>query len=511
MNYYVKEINACESRILDKIDIIRRYGATVSEYEKRLQDITSSEENYEVIVKDISVAASVMTLEMANLDALNKLKALEDELDNYQEYLKIHFRNSSLINDIKNTKNITDEKIDLYVHEAKSLLHDTLNINIDSVKDLKKIIKDVYSTIYEIIKLELVMNGKSNILSYIVNYDQGIYYINDLVREEINKLEEEKKLDEQITKVMDELSKDGINYKYADDRLILLLTLKNKDLVLSKFNDQAKLYDKEINDIKCNIDKMDDCREDAFYNSNKYKRKRNKSQRNAFIGSVMLALNLLAYKIAPSTCKDIHTTTTYMTNIEAYDTVSGEIHEENIYLPKGEQEYTELKVFGEVDKNGRRTVTTYDLSKIDMEDISKYPEMIDDNSLNKTKQDIKYRLGEQLSRDEYMVVERLSYGEEKVELDEEAYNNDLKILLFLIYFLGGTSIKAMLTYLLLAIHNNRKFKKEIEEYNNYDTQIDTYERKIENYKKLKNELIELKKDYIEDNLDLDDYKKVLRK
>ena len=34
MNYQVREINSCESRILDKIDIIKRYGIDTNEYKK---------------------------------------------------------------------------------------------------------------------------------------------------------------------------------------------------------------------------------------------------------------------------------------------------------------------------------------------------------------------------------------------------------------------------------------------------------------------------------------------
>ena len=43
MNYYVREINSCESRILDKIDIIKRYGIDTDEYEQSLKEILNSE------------------------------------------------------------------------------------------------------------------------------------------------------------------------------------------------------------------------------------------------------------------------------------------------------------------------------------------------------------------------------------------------------------------------------------------------------------------------------------
>lgn len=511
MNYYAKEISACESRILDKVDIIKRYGMSVSEYEERLQNIMDSTEVNDDEINQDDVAVAAMQNEMANIAILNKLKELEAELDSYQCYLKVHFRNSSLINEIKGVQNITSDKLDLYVSEAKSLLHDVWEANVDSVKATKKIIRDVYSTIYEIIKLELLLNGKSELLDFIVKDNQGVCYINDLVRDEINRLRENESLDENIKKVMDELSQVGIDYDFADEELILLLALHNKELVLANFQNQTDLYDQKIKTLKDYINRANYNRETACDDKDIYEHRRNKSIRRSVISSIVLALNILLSNLAPGVAREMHTTTTYMATREAYDTVTGNTRHENIYLPKSEAEYAELKVFGEVDETGRRTVTVYDLSDMEEADLADYPQMITDDTRHVSSQSEKYRLGEQLSRDEYMVVERMNYGEAKEEFDAAAYNKDLMYTLMLIYFFEGLSAVAILKYLLRVINNNRMLKETIQVCKKNDSEIGGYNRELEYYKKLKKDLTKLKDDYMEDQLNPDDYKRMVRK
>lgn len=511
MDYYVKEINSCESKILDKIDIIKRFGAEVSEYENELQQILSKIDNDNIsFSSNTSSSALKLKNESNNREVLNKLINLENKLESYESYLKIHFRNSSLINEIENKA--TDEKIDLYVKEAKSLIKEVENININSVNNLKKIIKEVYSTIYEIIKLELIKNGKSELLTYIVTSGQGIEYINDLVRENINKLKEDKLLDSEISNLIDELSKEGINYTYASEKLILALTLKNKDLVLSKIDEQFDLYEERIKELKNKTIELEEDREKIIDTFKKYEHKKNKSRKKAIISSIILALNLMSYKFMPSITKSINTTTTYKLNREAYDTINRKVTtDENTYGTKDESEYAELKYYSEVDKNGRRTVTTFKFDNKNVEDISDYIYMFSETDGYSTRETIDYRFSEQLSREEYTVVERMTYGEEKVEFDEEKYQKDLQRALLIINILGGVFGTSLLHYLLITIHNNRKYKEELEELTYTDRTIEDSEHKIEKYKKLKNELIELKKDYEDDGLNTEDYKKILRK
>ena len=225
MNYYIKEINSCESRILDKIDIIKKYGIDTSSYESSLNSIIKNTKEVENVN---GVALAKMTNEAYNIETLKKLQELEKELDSYQIYLKIYFRNSSLYNDASNSKTLSNDKIRFYVNEVIAILNETLDYDFDSISKAKKIIKEVYNTIYLIIKLELLNSGESTLLTYIKNNNQGIEYINDLVREELSQLASNDKQDDEIKELIMEINKNGINYSYADENLILLLALKNE-------------------------------------------------------------------------------------------------------------------------------------------------------------------------------------------------------------------------------------------------------------------------------------------
>lgn len=512
MNYYVKEINSSESKILDKIDIIKRYGVSVSKYEKKLQEILNKTEDDNITISDDGKALASMKKETINMDILNSLKKLEEELDSYEYYLKIYFRNSSLQNEIENNKDITEEKIELFVKTAKSLLKEIEDINIDNVKETKKIIKDIYYTVYKVIKLELIMNGESNLLKFIISKNNGTEYINDLVREEINKLKKDGLLDQEIIDLINKLSMKGINYTYASDKLILLLALKDKDLVLSKFDYQLNLYDERIKKIKDDKNTAKENKDTSVDKLSILETKRNRSRNKAIISSILLSLNLISYKVMPSILKSGNTETTYRITRELYDTISDEVRsEKEEYSSKKESEYTELIIYGAVNKHGIRTVTKYTFSDNTKEDIREYIDMIDNNTRYTNRNSINYRLDGQLSKEEYTVVERMTYGDKLEKFNEEEYKKDLQRALMIIYSLGGVFTTSMLTYLLIAIHNNKKYKEELHEFGYYDKMIDKYEYKAKKYENLKDELIELKKDYNNGNFNPDDYKKVLKK
>ena len=96
MKNYAKEINSSESRILDKIDLLKRYGEDASVYEHHLNQIVNSINDRDTYLVSGDYAVARMTNENAYLNTLNELEELESEIDSKQVYLKLFFRNSSL-------------------------------------------------------------------------------------------------------------------------------------------------------------------------------------------------------------------------------------------------------------------------------------------------------------------------------------------------------------------------------------------------------------------------------
>ena len=509
MDYYIKNINSCESRILDKIDIIKRYGIDVINYENDLKSILekqnydkSNEINNE-INGNISLAVKTLNDENYNREVLKKLEDLEERLNSYQSYLTLYFKNRSLYMNVLNCKSLSDEKINNYVSEAISLIKTMDETNLKNVSESKKNTLNVYSTIYEIIKLELIYYSESKLLEYLLKNDLGIEYINDIVREDLKKLKDNGLFDENIEKIVYELSEEGINYNFADNRLILSIILKTDDRVVDILKEKLNLCDQELIKLYDQIGRLEVLRDNSKSRTSLYKSRKNKSQIKSAISAIMLAFNILAFKFGDNLIKKDNTDITFMTNREAYDTVSNEVKSENVVVHKGESEYSTLKVYGEVNENGERKITTYKLDNSQLEDIRDYLDL-DNSKEDYSTNTINYRLGEQLSRDEYTVVERMHYGEEYHAFDEEQYNKELQKFMIAIYALGGIFTTSMLVYLFNTFIYKKRIKEEQNMHSTYDNKIDQIKSETDQYIKSKFEITSIIDDY--SNISADEYK-----
>ena len=508
MNYYVSEINSSESRIKDKIDILKRYGIDTNEFDNDLKNIISNASNtIEVNNEQISGAAIRLMNEAGYASTIKKLHELENELDNKQTYLKIHFKITSLINEAKSNRDFDDNKLKMYITECKKILGDVQNIKCDNLEESKRITLDIYRTMYEVIKLELIANGKSTLLSYMLKNKIGLEYINDLVREDIEYLEENDLYNADVDKHISRVIKEGFDYTYADEDLILSIAILLDDRIWSKLDSQKNEISKEYDEIKKVSEKNEELICSTDDKIRYYKITHGKRRAKAVIGAIVLSLSVLGYKIMPSVLKKADTEVLFRTTREAYDTVSEEIRTEETYGKKHDKEFTELKVYGPVGENGKRTVKKYRLTDLNLDDITEYPDAVEDDKGYLSKDTIDYRFSEQLSREEYSTVERMTYGEEKSVFDEESYNKDLIWMYRLCEALAGASSGLLLYALIETLHANRK-KKSLEEVNEDREELsETYEEQLSRYKKLQEEL-ENTVAY-KDELTSEEYKKII--
>ncbi len=509
MNYYVREINSSESRILDKIDIIKRYGEDVSEYTKELELIIDKVNSNNIDLSFGNAVGAIQT-EAFNVAILKELKALEDKLDSHQTYLKVFFKSNCLYKEITKHERNEEKKLDQYVKECISLINDAYSIKSNDVKESKKIIQDVYKTAYEVIKAELIHHKDSNLLKYIIATN-GVEYINDLVREDIKCLEENEMYDESIESIIDNLSKTGINYSFADKKLIRSILLKTDDRVAREIYSSNNSYDRMINTLEEENDDLNDLEIEYADNVENHTEKKNKHKIRAIIGAIILALNLGACKLAPSLIKKSNTSTTVLTTTEAYDSVTGEARKEEIFTPGTDKEYVRLKQYGPVNESGKRKVITYDLSDIELEDISKYIDQINEDTKYSSKETIKYSFGEQLSREEYTIIEKMVYGDSKANFDEQEFNRDLRIALTILLSCGGVFSAATVASLILYIRNRRKLDEENKKIESINSKIDMNKENIEKYIKLREETKELVQQFKDNNINIEDYERLILK
>ena len=511
MNYYVKQINSCESRILDKIDLLKRYGSDASKYEDELNQIIKGIDDTKVDYSTGSAQIARMQNETEYVAALSELKNLEEKIDSKQAYIKLHFRNSSLYREVIEDTDFDQSKLDLYVKEAISILDEFNDLNNNTLSESKALIKKIYSTVYEVIKLELIYNCESKLLNYITRNDIGIEYINDLVREDIETIKQNNSYDETIDKVINDISKDGLDYDYADAELLLLITLKTDKRILDRLDKKSDEFSKKIRTVQNSLDSFDSLSENAYDVSKNYERKSKKNRNKAIIGALLLALNILSLKVSSSIIKNRNTSVTYLTTREAYDTISDDVRTEEIYVKKGEKPYTVVKVYGEVDSNGNRKVTTYDMGDVELDNLDEYVDSADDSKRNHTYEIIDYRMSEQLSRNPYTTVERMTYGDKKAVFNEEKYDSEMKTTKSVLYSLIGLFGTTTLIELLLLIINDKKRKKYLTDSSDYEDAVSTNKDRIKKYKDLKNEILRMKQEQENGSLDLEEYKKMILK
>ena len=207
----------------------------------------------------------------------------------------------------------------------------------------------------------------------------------------------------------------------------------------------------------------------------------------------------------PGLVKNKNTDTTYMTKREVYDTISDEVRSEEARVHKSEDEYVTLKVYGEVKESGKRITKEYNLSEIELDNIKDYIDEYDPEK-RMYEESIKYRMGEQLSREEYIVVERMQYGDIYESFDEEQYQKDLHTILLIIYMFGGLCTTSMLTYLMIYLINKKKENKGLLMNKSLSDEINEKRALIDDLKNSKKELLNMQKKYEDSGVNKEEYK-----
>ena len=199
------------------------------------------------------------------LTLIEELDKLEEELLKYDIYFKavntISYINSQLnkINYKKDTVNkqsvssspLLQQQINDMVSKVIVLLDEIRGIDVSNSENETKILSEVYSLIYELIKYELIHLGNSNLFENIKKHDADLYFVNKCIKKEIQELDldDTKKLNDKIK----ELNINGISENNYDLETIKLLLVCNG--LLNVNNNVSNELSNVINQI--NISNVD--------------------------------------------------------------------------------------------------------------------------------------------------------------------------------------------------------------------------------------------------------------
>ena len=447
------EYNSRVSKVLDNIDILRRQGKDISLYDARLKNIMNSTSNsMHSVIKTSGKAVQSMQKDMYYTEALKELAVLLDETSEMIELSKISFKCETIKTKLNDNEADTDELYEF----LKSLINDAHNIK-DDFNISNNTIHEVYQIAYEVIKIELIKHGKSKLLEYIKENDKGIEFINDFVREDLEKIDM-KDLSNQFIKVrLNELLKDGLNY--ADEKLILAILFKTDSRILkfveSRIAELEKKYDETYYKEYNAYEKSDKAsREKAKLSEQMRKNKKKKIMNAIFVAYFTFAM---IYAKTQRTFENSCTTNNYENINSTYSTISGiEDSTSEMVYDKGSNTVI-LQEYGEVSSSGQRILTTYDMSDISLDSTKEYTEY-DLSSLDGDTKLIDYE-DTQESRESYMTVDRVTYSDEPVSktFDEKRYKTKLALY---IGFLSSVSTLDLIT-IVLTIIDDKKSKKKI--------------------------------------------------
>ena len=505
MNYYLKKINSYESKIHDDIYLLKKSGKDVTDYEEKLNSIL----NQEKTLNNNAGSAKALKDESHYLKVFNELVSLKNDIDSNQKKPEVFFRIKTLKNNALNCNSFESSRLDIYIDECKALLKTIDDLKVFGIDESKMVLKEAYSAIYEVIKLELIASGESKVLTYIKNRDE-VEFINDLVREDILNFSKLNIIDESINKMVDELCKKGLEYSLADEDLILAILLKTDRRCKSALNNQIQYYENIINNLN---KEKEDYRNNA---SSKRIKMRTINELNhvqkvkSIISAIILAISFGSFKLAPKAFKSMNSSTSYKYISEVYDTISDKERYDSFVTNTKNTESNTLIVYYPVNENGKRKVVSYKLNdkeKNIKELVDLNQEGLDIDSNN----EIKYNINEQLSRDEYRIVSRLYLDETIEDFDEEQYNKEMSVINTILIAIMSIDSAVLLYSVLRLLYNSIKYIEFKKLSDNYDKIADEYIDGVKKYEEFKKEVIKAEEVFDYTFMDHSDYKKLVLK
>ena len=179
--------------------------------EKKLKDIHNEVNNNVKVnyVRGMAEASYIQSYSIG-ISELNKLKI---KLDNYNVYA-VAYNTCNYINN-KIDGNLSIDELNRIVSKIIFVLKSINKSGTIDYDNEKHIVEKIYETAYNVIKLEVLMTGESQLYLFVKNEEANISYFNNLIIKDIERidlrLDENKPIE---TKVF-ELGQNGIYSNYC--------------------------------------------------------------------------------------------------------------------------------------------------------------------------------------------------------------------------------------------------------------------------------------------------------
>lgn len=370
-----------------KIRDIEACGINTDKYKETLKSIANNLENNVKTNSKQDKNISSMFLELDYTRGINELKQLERVLDNFMLYVRAY--NTSCLAQIKlDSENITSVEVNTIVDKILEMLKQIKNGTYFN-KDVECIENKFFEVVYNLIKLEVAVNGCSRLYDYSKNYNEELYFINKYLNKDISKLDLN---DSKYTKLKEriyELNSDDIKDNDFDLEVIkLLLSFDNncsiKNNCVMKLEGIISELDLSRSKIKNRAIKLEKVKKKLELAKEEY----SKSVRNLFLrsGCALLTVSTIvgsAFAIHAGV-KKVKGKDCYKRTITTYSEWNGLNTTEDLIEVKnfgGYENKTYLRVYGLWEEYYdyslrmncyKRNVKEYDLSNYNFDNIEEY-------------------------------------------------------------------------------------------------------------------------------------------
>lgn len=386
----------------NKIKEIEKIGFDMSRIREELNDIKVENNNDIKKSKKNSFEGFIAT---DYINATGKLEKLDAKLDSYTIYVKVYYYIKYL-----NKVNISVENINEIINEIKQLLKGLRNSSVVDYEDEKNIVELFYKEIVEVIFKEIKLNQKSELLEYCKSDSNDTMFISLMIEEYISTLDLTKY--PEIEAGYYNVKKNLNASEFLDNSFIKTIVFRDEkekleESLKDEMTDLLSLIDESDNRIYHTYSSYKTSNDDVHYFKKSCKESVLKLFTSLISTAITLSLSVSIFSGVFSWFKKFNSEYSYETNTEIYNSITKQVtstsaREKMGVLDASNQEQTYLIEYHVLDdktakKEGRasreynygaaeaklklRETQTYDLSFLGYDDIEKYIEYIQSNSL----------------------------------------------------------------------------------------------------------------------------------
>ncbi len=445
-------------KIKNMINGIRELGFDISRYENILLEIIRKTEASSDVQSNPDYENRNGLVDYSKV--LNDLKRLDLELsEKYGIYYEVN-KTCEYIKQVLKNK-INNNQLIYISNLIIKMLNKIIRANLQLNDHEEKLIKDIYKVAYNIIKLEFIVFGSSNVYKYAYGSNAldkktsqiHLYFFDMCVLDEIKKLDLTDMKYNKVRELVFDVERMGLGTSYLDKNLIIEL-ISHTGIGVEYFDKTiAEIYglcDKiceNNNKIDNDIDLLVDSKQSYLDSKKKYKLSKKGLGKNITILSLTSSIILGSYIGVITLAANITKNYVFKKESKVYseltDSYSEPTSEEYLCAYDSKENEVLVKVYGSWDISGEepiRKISTYDLSNITIDSIYELLECeLSSEYLIDT---------ESVSSDYYFDKDKYEEDFREIIFNEYTYQNDTKI------HIGGTiflSFLFSLAYFLVFI------------------------------------------------------------